>query len=312
MSLSTRGAARSGSAGPAPGSPAPEPTAPAPAPAAPADSVRRQELAAFLRSRRERIPPERVGLPRGPRRRTPGLRREEVAHLSTVGVTWYTWLEQGRAIQVSAQVLDALARALMLDSSERAHLFALGGTADPTPAAETPVLPEGIRKVLDRLEPFPACVQNARYDIVAYNRVYGCLLGDLDAHPPEDRNCMWLAFTDPDWAAAMPDREEAIRLMVARFRSRMAEHLAEPAWKALLARMRTSAEFRALWERHEVVRAADHTKRFRNPRVGMVSFTYHGLWLGPAEGARLGTYVPRDEETQARVERLLGLVTAGR
>ncbi|MGI5352299.1 helix-turn-helix transcriptional regulator [Streptomyces sp. CA-250714] len=278
---------------------------------APADSVRREELAAFLRSRRERIAPEQVGLPRGPRRRTPGLRREEVAQLSAVGVTWYTWLEQARDIQVSAQVLDSLSRALMLDSSERAHLFALAGTADPTPANETTVLPSGIRKLLTQLEPFPACVQNARYDILAYNRTYGRLLGDLDAHPPEDRNCMWLAFTDPDWAAAMPDREETIRLMAARFRSRMAEHLAEPAWKALLKRMeRSSPEFRELWERHEVARAVDQTKRFRNPHVGMLSFTYHGLWLGPAEGARLGTYVPRDEETQARVERLHELVIA--
>ncbi|UNZ19431.1 helix-turn-helix transcriptional regulator [Streptomyces sp. 891-h] len=279
---------------------------------APADSVRRELLAAFLRSRRERIKPEQVGLPRGPRRRTPGLRREEVAHLSSVGVTWYTWLEQARDIQVSAQVLDSLSRALMLDTSERAHLFALAGTADPTPAAETTVLPPGIRKVLTQLEPFPACVQNARYDILAYNRVYGRLLGDLDAHPPEDRNCMWLAFTDPDWAAAMPDRQETIRLMAARFRSRMAEHLAEPAWKALLNRMeRSSPEFRELWERHEVARAVDQTKRFRNAHVGMLSFTYHGLWLGPAEGARLGTYVPQDEETQAGVERLLEVIEEG-
>ncbi|MEU4964160.1 helix-turn-helix transcriptional regulator [Streptomyces smyrnaeus] len=279
---------------------------------APADSVRREELAAFLRSRRERIRPEQVGLPRGPRRRTPGLRREEVAHLSTVGVTWYTWLEQARDIQVSAQVLDSLSRALMLDSSERAHLFALAATADPTPASETTVLPPGIRRLLTQLEPFPACVQNARYDILAHNRTYGRLLGDLDAIAPEDRNCMWLAFTDPDWAAAMPDRQETIRLMTARFRSRMAEHLAEPAWKALLKRMEhSSPEFRELWERHEVARAVDRTKRFRNAHVGMLSFSYHGLWLGPAEGARLGTYVPSDAETQRGVERLLQLIVEG-
>ncbi|MGQ4427403.1 helix-turn-helix domain-containing protein, partial [Streptomyces violaceoruber] len=96
--------------------------------------IRRHELAAFLRSRRERIAPEQVGLPRGRRRRTPGLRREEVAQLSAVGVTWYTWLEQARDIQVSVQVLDALARTLLLDPTERAHLFQLAGSVDPTPA----------------------------------------------------------------------------------------------------------------------------------------------------------------------------------
>ncbi|MDJ1130496.1 helix-turn-helix transcriptional regulator [Streptomyces iconiensis] len=280
-------------------------------PASPAgDRIRRGELAAFLRSRRERTSPEQVGLPRGRRRRTPGLRREEVAHLSAVGVTWYTWLEQARDIQVSAQVLDALARALMLDASERAHLFALGGTADPMPTGDTTLLPSGVLATLTQLEPFPACVQNARYDILAYNRVYGRLLGDLDAISPCERNCMWLSFTDPAWAAAMPDRQETIRLMVARFRSRMAGHLAEPAWKALLRKMERHAPgFRELWERHEVMGAVDRSKRFRNPEVGMLSFTYHGLWLSPAEGARLGVYVPADERTQERVERLHGLVT---
>ncbi|MEU5835831.1 helix-turn-helix transcriptional regulator [Streptomyces diacarni] len=278
-----------------------------------AETVRRGELAAFLRSRRERISPEQAGLPRGPRRRTPGLRREEVAHLSTVGVTWYTWLEQARDIQVSAQVLDALSRALMLDASERAHLFALAGTADPTPADETTAVPPGIRQMLAQLEPFPACVQNARYDILAYNRTYGRLLSDLDALPAEDRNCMWLAFTDPGWCAAMPDRKETVRLMTARFRSRMAEHLAEPAWKALLKRLEhASGEFRELWQRHEVARAVDKSKRFSNPLVGMLSFTYHGLWLNPAEGARLGTYVPCDERTREGVERLHELIIAGR
>ncbi|NSC21630.1 helix-turn-helix domain-containing protein [Streptomyces albus subsp. chlorinus] len=292
---------------------APEPTPePAPGAAWAADSERREELAAFLRSRRERITPEQVGLPRGPRRRTPGLRREEVAHLSAVGVTWYTWLEQARDIQVSAQVLDSLSRALMLDASERAHLFALAGVADPTPAAETTALPPGVRQMLTQLEPFPACVQNARYDILAHNRTYGRLLGDLDAVPAEDRNCMWLAFTDTGWRTAMPDHQETIRLMVARFRSRMAEHLAEPAWKALLARLeQTSPEFRELWQRHEVARAVDKGKRFLNPLVGMLSFTYHGLWLSPAEGARMGVYVPRDEQTRERVERLHRLVTEG-
>src|SRR5262245_17838156 len=132
---------------------------------APSDP-RREELAAFLRSRRERITPEQVGLPRGRRRRTPGLRREEVAQLAAVGVTWYTWLEQARDIQVSAQVLDAIARALQLDRSERAHLFALAGSADPSPGSDCSGVTPALRMMLDRLEPYPACVQNSRYDVL--------------------------------------------------------------------------------------------------------------------------------------------------
>jgi len=274
------------------------------------DLARRRELAAFLRSRRERITPERAGLPRGPRRRTPGLRREEVAQLSAVGVTWYTWLEQGRDIQVSAQVLDALARALMMDASERAHLFALGGTADPTPAGSCPEVSAPLRAMLVQLEPYPACVQNARYDILAYNRTYRRLITDLDPIPPENRNCMWLAFNDPDWGGRLVDRDRTTRLMVANFRARMAEHLAEPAWKAMLARMRRSSEeFRRLWDRHEVVQNTGRTKGFHNGLVGTLTFHYEPLWPVGGEGHRLSVYVPSDDESRERVERLHRLVS---
>ncbi|MFF3755299.1 helix-turn-helix transcriptional regulator [Streptomyces sp. NPDC002018] len=273
--------------------------------------IRRHELAAFLRSRRERIMPEQVGLARGSRRRTPGLRREEVAQLSAVGVTWYTWLEQARSIQVSAQVLDALSRALLLDRSERAHLFALAGAVDPAPGTPCPTVTPALRRMLERLEPFPACVQNGRYDILAYNRTYGHLMCDLDALPPEDRNCMWLAFTNEEWRAALGNRDETIRLMAAKFRAAMAEHLAEPAWKTLLGRLRSaSPEFRAIWERHEVVAVGDKTKRFVNARVGQLHLEHSNLWLGPSSGPRLVSYVPVDDESRARLERLQDLVPA--
>lgn len=272
--------------------------------------LRRRELGAFLRSRRERLAPEQVGLPRGRRRRTPGLRREEVAHLSAVGVTWYTWLEQARDIQVSPQVLDALARALLLDPSERSHLFALAGAMDRTPGAEcNGVVSEPLRQMLTQLEPFPACVQNPRYDVLAYNRTYGKLLCDLDALPYEDRNCLWLTFMDPQWRAALVDREETQRLMTANFRAAMAAHVGDPLWKALLGRLQQeSEEFREVWDRHEVVQPATRIKRFRHPRVGLLHFNPTRLWLGGSQSARMGVYVPHDEETQQRVERLGALV----
>jgi hypothetical protein len=269
-----------------------------------APDVRRQELADFLRSRRERISPEQFGLARGSRRRTPGLRREEVAHLSAVGVTWYTWLEQARDIQVSAQVLDALARALLMDPSERAHLFALGGAADPAPEELPPTISPALLAMLERLEPFPACVQNARYDILAYNRTYSRLMCDMDRLPREDRNCMWLAFTDSQWRTAMCDRGEGTRVMVAKFRAAMVDHLAEPAWKALLARLKALPEFCALWDRYEVVGAADKTKHIDNAHVGHLRLRQTSLWLAPQSGGRLVSYVPEDDETRGRLEQL--------
>ncbi|MEE1774339.1 helix-turn-helix transcriptional regulator [Streptomyces sp. JV185] len=273
--------------------------------------VRRQELADFLRSRRERITPEQAGLPRGPRRRTPGLRREEVAQLSAVGVTWYTWLEQARDIQVSPQVLDALARALLLDRSERGHLFSLAGAVDPSPGADCPSVTPALREMLRQLDPIPACIQNSRYDILAYNRTYGRLLCDLDAVAPEDRNCMILAYTNAQWRSAVVDLPEVNRLMAAKFRRAMAEHLAEPAWKALLGRLaETSAEFREIWARHEVVGAGGRSKIFRNAHVGLLRLEHTDLWLGPSSGPRMVTYAPADEETRERLERLQALELA--
>ncbi|MBH5334735.1 helix-turn-helix domain-containing protein [Streptomyces pactum] len=270
--------------------------------------VRRAELAAFLRSRRERITPEQVGLERGRRRRTPGLRREEVAQLSAVGVTWYTWLEQARDIQVSPQVLDAIARALLLDRSERAHLFALGGATDPAPNSECTGVTPSLRMMLRQLDPFPACLQNSRFDILAYNTAYGRLLCDLDALPPEDRNCLWLAFTNEQWRDSLVDLDETLRAMAAKFRASMAGHLAEPPWKALLDRLlAASAEFREIWERHEVLRPGDRTKLFRQSRVGLLRLDHTGLWTGPTPGPRLLTYTPVDEESRRRLEELARL-----
>jgi MmyB-like transcription regulator ligand binding domain/Helix-turn-helix domain len=269
--------------------------------------IRRHELAAFLRSRRERIAPEQVGLPRGARRRTPGLRREEVAQLSAVGVTWYTWLEQARDIQVSVQVLDALARTLMLDASERAHLFQLSGATDPTPAASCPSVTPALREMLRGLEPIPACIQNSRYDILAYNRTYGRLLCDLDALPAEDRNCMILVHTNKEWQESVVHLEETQRLMAARLRASLAGHLGEPAWKMLLKRLEESPKFRENWERYEVVGVRSKTKEFRNAHVGHLRLEHTDLWLGPELGARMVTYTPADEESREGLERLYDL-----
>ncbi|MFD4602669.1 helix-turn-helix transcriptional regulator [Streptomyces sp. NPDC058464] len=289
----------------------PRRTAAAPAPGRGAD-IRRHELAAFLRSRRERITPEEVGLPRGTRRRTPGLRREEVAQLSAVGVTWYTWLEQARDIQVSVQVLDALARTLRLDGTERAHLFQLAEAVDPTPAASCTGVTPALHEMLRALEPLPASVQNSRYDILAYNRTYARLMGDLDAVPPEDRNCMILVYTNPEWRRSIVHLEETRRLMAAKLRASMAGHLAEPAWKMLVKRLAAeSAEFRENWERYEVVDLRARTKQFLNPYVGFLTLEHTDLFLNPGSGARMVTYVPADEDTRERLERLHDLAQAG-
>ncbi|MFD6431368.1 helix-turn-helix transcriptional regulator [Streptomyces venezuelae] len=275
--------------------------------------IRRQELAAFLRSRRERVAPEQVGLVRGTRRRTPGLRREEVAQLSNVGVTWYTWLEQARPIKVSAQVIDAIARALRMDPGERAHLFALAGAVDTRPEAQGDALSAEVRRLLRRLAPYPATVQNSRYDVLAYNRAWTHVFGDFDAMEPRDRNCLWLLATSGSWRETFLDRDEMLRDLVAKFRGSMAEHGAEPVWKELRDRLvGASAEFRELWERHEIATMSPHVKRYRHPKVGLLRLEHRMMWLAPLTQAhRLIAYVPADDATEERLERLAELSAAG-
>jgi transcriptional regulator with XRE-family HTH domain len=266
---------------------------------------RRKELAGFLRSRRERIGPEQVGLPPANRRRTPGLRREEVATLAGVGVTWYTWLEQGRDINASPQVLDAVARTLLLDPHEREHLFRLADVPDGNGQSECRALPQTAQILLDKLDPFPACIRNARYDVLAFNKAYENLLGPLHDMPFEERNSLWQMFTRPRCREAMLDWEDGTRRMVAEYRAAMAEHVAEPAWKCLVSRLTAaSAEFAELWERHEVASPENLTKRYLHPEVGLLKLNYTHLWLGQRLGTRMTTYSPADEQTAARLREL--------
>jgi transcriptional regulator with XRE-family HTH domain len=273
-----------------------------------ADEMRRRELSEFLRSRRERLTPLQAGLPANGRRRTPGLRREEVAQLAGVGVTWYTWLEQGRDIKVSTQVLEAISRTLMLDRDERAHLYTLAGSAEVPLAPDRAELTPGVRAMLDQFVPFPACVQTGKYDLLGWNRAYTHLISDVDALPPEDRNCMWQLFTNPVWRRAITDWDEAARRMTAQFRAQMAEHVAEPAWKAHLRRLRAaSPEFADIWDRHEVSAITPKAKKIRNPHVGMLRFEAVSTWLNPRPGIRMLVYTPTDTETFRRMEKLVAM-----
>jgi len=259
-----------------------------------------------LRSRRDRLRPIDVGLPTTSRRRAPGLRREEVAQLAGVGVTWYTWLEQGRPINASEQVLEAIARALHLDDDERRHLFTLAD-AHVEVTASPPKVDEVILTLLDKLMPFPACVQTARYDLLAYNRGYRFLIEDLDDLPPGDRNCILQNFFNPDWRTAYLSQDRTRADMVARLRANSADHLGEPGWKELIQRLKASEEFRELWSRNDVRRALPTAKRFRNRLVGQMSFTSTSLWLGERSDTRLVTFTPADARSRQRLERLVEL-----
>jgi transcriptional regulator with XRE-family HTH domain len=269
-----------------------------------AAGIRRRELSGFLRSRRERITPEQVGLPQAGRRRTPGLRREEVAQLAGVGVTWYTWLEQGRDINVSEHVLEAIARTLRLDPHERTHLFTLAGAPEPPREKECRAIPPGVHVMLAKLDPLPAVVVNARTDILAYNRGYDFLM-DVSVLPESERNAMLQVFTNPDWQRRLPDWRERADVLVGQLRGAMAKHVGEPAWKSLVKRLRReSPEFDERWQRHEVRPMRNLTKRFQHPSLGLLTFEYTYLWLGQRSELRMTSYTPADAETAAKLATL--------
>ena len=275
--------------------------------APPADGrVRRAELAAFLRSRRERITPDDVGLPPGSRRRTAGLRREEVALLAGVGVTWYTWLEQGRPIRASTQVLDAVARTLKLDQPERENLYRLAdvpGTAATDQPVEQ-VSPE-TQEILDAITTLPASVMNERFDILAWNAAYAAVFPGVVRQPCADRNSLWLSFTHPACCHPYLNRDEQLGMLVAQLRAAYGRHVGEPAWTGFVRRLQAaSAEFGEMWAQHDVASPASYVKVFRHPAHDRMVMTTHSLAIIAAPGTRIVVYLPADDKTSVAIAAL--------
>jgi transcriptional regulator with XRE-family HTH domain len=269
---------------------------------------RREELADFLRTRRASLKPDDVGLPNGGRRRTPGLRREEVALLAGVGTTWYTWLEQGREIRASLEVLEALARALRLSPAERTHLMLLGRGEEPPPVtlpAER-VVPS-LKRLIRGLGTNPAYILGRRWDYLAWNRATTALFGDLNAIAPSARNHVWLTFMDPGRRQMFTDWEETYPKLVAKFRADHARHLGDPGFEQLIERLRRcSSEFCEAWKRHEVARGSGGRKELRHPDVGLLAFEHAVFHPSEAPEQRLILYSPLpDHDTPAKVARLL-------
>lgn len=239
-------------------------------------SPSRAGLAELLRTRRDRLTPADVGLPAGSRRRTAGLRREEVAQLAGVSATYYTFLEQGRDVRPSRQVVAALAGALRLSPAERAHLFQLAGiplAADDQDLVETvdPV----VGTLVSRLDPFPAYVKGGRWDVLAANRAARALFTDWAALAPGDRNKVWWMFTDPAARKVYVEWEQEASDLLGRFRAAAARRPDDPAFTTLIERLhQASPEVRDWWPRYEVRPVGSGTKRLHHPALGDVAFQH--------------------------------------
>jgi transcriptional regulator with XRE-family HTH domain len=271
--------------------------------------MHRDDLADFLRRSRGRLSPRDVGLVEGPRRRTPGLRREEVAALARMSADYYMRLEQARSPQPSVQILAALTRALRLTIDERDHLYLLAGHRPPEGARAGEYLRPGLRYLLDRLDGVPVQVVSDLGDLLAQNDLALALFGCVCTVAEEDRNIVLSWFTDPGVRGhfAVEEHEEQARQLVADLRAATTHRGGDAASRSLVARLRAaSPEFAALWDRHEVAVRRSHPYRLVHPDLGRIDLDCEVL-ATPAADQRLRIFTPPPGGTSVLDElRVLG------
>jgi transcriptional regulator with XRE-family HTH domain len=272
-------------------------------------ATRRTELAAFLRTQRARLTPADVGLVTGNasgRRRTKGLRREEVAQLSGVGVTWYTWLEQGRDISASAQVIDALARALLLSQDQHRHLRELAGLPPPEPqAAPGDMLPR-LQLLVDAAMPNPASIYDSHFDYVVWNQAYARVRHDPTSLPPGRRNMLWMMLTDAANRARMVRWEQAAQAVLSQFRTAVGRSPDDPRFAELVAALtEASPQFRDWWAGYPVRYFRPATIGVKDPGAGLIWLQMFQLRLVDQPDMIAVIQVPADEVSLGRVRSLL-------
>ena len=275
---------------------------------------RHHELAAFLRSRRARIVPEQVGLPRGTRRRTPGLRRGEVALLAGVTPEWYSRLEQGRDIHVSVQLLESLARVLQLDTDERTHLFLLALKQPPPVETFSPMtITPTFQQFLQQLGTTPACVVDARLNVVEWNTAFHATIGVGSGYTAmmsaRERNLIWRLFTPPLLQKESEEWEKLARVFLAQFRAGYGRFINDPWWGTQIAELsRISPAFRELWARHDVLNRPEGWKTIPHPLVGELTLDFFLLQVVDSCDLRLLIYSPRSNSgTAEKIERLMDI-----
>jgi transcriptional regulator with XRE-family HTH domain len=272
--------------------------------------ARHQQLSEFLRSRRARIALSDVGLPSIGRRRTPGLRRAEVAQLAGVGLDWYTWLEQGRNINPSEQVLTSIARILRLNDTETGYLFTLVYGSQPTPRIES-VSPI-VQSMLDSFTFSPAKVMNHCWDVVAWNQAYCALFGNMEAVPLADRNCLVNAFTDPWLRQILVDWEGYMRDVVAQFRADYGANPSDPYYAEIIDHLLAiSPEFSTWWGYHDVRSRDNRRKEYNHPVVGHLVVEKITFQMSQYPDLRVVLQIPVPETpTEERLHQLIEMTNA--
>jgi transcriptional regulator with XRE-family HTH domain len=265
-------------------------------------AAHRVQLADFLKSRRARISPGSVGLPQQERRRTQGLRREDVAALTGVSVTWYTWLEQGRDVRPSDRVLEGLSRTLRLSSEERDYLFSLAQHR-PAPIKTEPeaTIGEAVQRTLDALN-LPALVMNLRWDVVYWNWMMAAAIRDYGVLPPQQRNLIKLLLLNPERRTGTRDYRTMAGRILSKLKVDYGQAGADPAFDALIEEMESLCPiFRELWRSPEIAGHSEGVHVERHPTLGDITFAHSSYVVEGAPSQRVVIYAPADPASAAKL-----------
>jgi transcriptional regulator with XRE-family HTH domain len=269
------------------------------------DANRRQEIRRFLMTKRAAISPEAAGFPSGTRRRTPGLRREEIASLAGIGATWYTWFEQGRDIQVSSQALKRISQALRLTSSDTAYLFSLCGLPLDEQARNTSEPATGVRAVLDGFLAGPALMLNACFDVLAFNRLADLVFDFDGCSGPFARNHVWRFFMDPRRHKLYVERERMAEISASTLRLLSGRMIGDPYVESLIHELRQgSPEFRRLWDAQRTMPLDPVSIAIQLPKLGRATFTSVRFHPVNAPDQLLVLLPPADTSSARFVEKL--------
>jgi len=265
------------------------------------------ELGDFLKTRRNKIKPEQLGLPNGTRRRTPGLRREEVAQLAGIGLTWYTWLEQGRAINVSDDVLDSLSRVYLLTDEERIHIYALANKPLAKEKVEYQPISDTLMRILDKFDVSycPAYIMDHHWNIVAWNKCAVAVFGDFSLLPSYERNVVYMMFCNQGYMSLFDDWEFHAKGIVARFHSTMAKYIDDPWFIGFIQDIKNKSEnFSAWWLLYDVNGMSDVVKELTHPLMDKLTFEFVSLDVSDNQSLKLLIHNP-DDEALARLKKFV-------
>jgi transcriptional regulator with XRE-family HTH domain len=260
------------------------------------------ELGEFLKACRNKIKPEQMGLSAGTRRRIPGLRREEVAQLAGMGLTWYTWLEQGRAINVSDAVLDSLSRVFLLTNEERRHLYALANKSVPKPTTDLHIINDRVIHFFNKLDLLycPAYINDSRWNIIKWNKYADAVFGDFSKLPAHEQNTMYLMFCNEQYMSLFEHWELHAQEMLARFHAAFARNIDDPWYNDFIQDMKNKCpQFASWWALYNVNSMTNIIKNIKHPTLGALTFDFLTLDIHDSPNLTLVIYNP--DHTTSRV-----------